>query len=114
MPDIIFAVPPTTGGSPSISLQETPHALESYQVTFELNGLDVTFQGTLDALHAQLQAAYQMVDAFIFRQTSQLIPGKDSCPVGCTRHLAHGDFPYGHSRSYQEQARANIRRWSGR
>jgi hypothetical protein len=63
--DIVLAVPPTPGGGlPTVSLSETPCALESYQLTFEINNVSVTFQGTYEALAAHFGAAHQMLQDF--------------------------------------------------
>jgi hypothetical protein len=117
VPDIVFAVPPSGGALPNLSFHETPSALESYQVTVELNNLDVTFQGRLEDLHRLFSEAKGMLDAFIFlSKSSQLVSGKDECPATCAMHAIHWGFsptPPA-DRPYQEQARINTRAWSGR
>lgn len=88
----MLAVPPVAGGRPSVSLSETPCALGSYQLSFELNNATVTFQGTLESLTAHVEAAHTMLSDF---QTPPAPRGR----------LFAG---------YQKQARTDTRGWNGR
>ena len=102
MAELIVCVPPTSGGTtPTVSLHETPHALESYQVTFELDGVELTFQGRLDDLHAHFQAAHEMLMAFIFRYAPPAISQPED-PDECDRSLA--------ARVHVERIKRNLER----